>query len=377
MKILTVVGARPQFIKAAVLSRAIAHLNSGSNQSVSEIIVHTGQHHDNEMSEIFFEELGLPAPDYNLSVRGGSHGAMTGRMLESCEGVLLKEQPDVVVVYGDTNSTLAGALAAAKLHIPVAHVEAGLRSFNSIMPEEMNRILTDKISTFLFCPCDSALQNLKVDMVDGKVGDMPGKNWLSPVVCVSGDVMLDSYMHYSRKHDLYKVAERIVGQCGSYVLFTVHRAENTDNRLRFCSIVDAINQLSKTQHVVWPLHPRAKKMVDHYQLKLSRNIQIVSPQGYISMLALERSAALIITDSGGVQKEAYFSGTPCLILREETEWLELVDCGWSTLVGGDLHNLANIASRKANVPILPERQDIYGDGSAGEKVLRCLVEELA
>lgn len=317
-KIVTVLGARPQFIKASMVSYAMRQ--SGQ---LHEVLVHTGQHFDANMSDVFFEELGMHKPDHFLGIHGGGHGAMTGRMLEQVEKVLLAEMPDAVLVYGDTNSTLAGALAAAKLHIPVAHVEAGLRSFNMAMPEEINRILTDRISRWLFTPTAVASAHLRREGV--------------PVDQVEevGDVMYDVALHHG---SLVNAEGRILAQLGlapsSYVLATVHRAENTDNEQRLLAIIDGLNVVAQRMPVVWPLHPRTRTALHRMGrlAALSLEMHLIEPVGYLDMVQLEKYAAVIATDSGGVQKEAFFYQVPCVTLRDETEWIESVDAGWNRLM---------------------------------------------
>jgi len=356
-KILTVLGARPQFIKASVVSHAIAQYSA-----VQEVLVHTGQHFDANMSEIFFKELGMTKPDYHLDIHGGTHGSMTGRMLNEVEQVLLKEKPDAVMVYGDTNSTLAGALAASKLQIPIAHVEAGLRSFNMAMPEEINRILTDRISRWLFTPTHTAAEHLQ------REGFNP--NQIIPV----GDVMYDVALHYgSRVNAGTGLMARLRLKEKEYVLATVHRAENTDNPKRLGAIVDALIIISQTLPVVWPLHPRthaALKQAGKLGL-LEKSLHLIDPVGYLDMVQLEKFAALIATDSGGVQKEAFFYRVPCVTLRDETEWVELVHAGWnrlappvcSTSVANILKGALNSEGRVVNP---------YGDGMAAARIVNSL-----
>lgn len=316
-KILTVLGARPQFIKASVVSHAIA-----ATPGLTEVLVHTGQHFDANMSDVFFAELGMNKPDYFLDIHGGSHGAMTGRMLEAVEKVLLQEKPDVVLVYGDTNSTLAGALAAAKLHIPVAHVEAGLRSFNMAMPEEVNRILTDRISQWLFTPTQAATANLQRE------------GYAADKIIEVGDVMYDVALHHGSR---VQPGTGLMAQLGlaekNYVLATIHRQENTDHPQRLAAIVDALMATARTLPVVWPLHPRTRGVLQKAgRLEaLARHVKLIEPIGYLDMVQLEKFAALIATDSGGVQKEAFFYQVPCVTLRDETEWVELVEAGWNKL----------------------------------------------
>lgn len=316
-RILTIIGARPQFVKAGVVSSELRKIDN-----VEEIVVHTGQHFDANMSELFFEELGLGKPDINLGISGGLHGEMTGKMLISIEQVLLEYKPDIILVYGDTNSTLAGALASAKLHIPVAHVEAGLRSFNSRMPEEINRIMTDHVSGWLFAPTDIAVNNLKNEGVsDSKIINV-------------GDVMYDASLLYAKKaSEVSGGVDEVVDRNEDYILLTAHRAENTDDLKRLKVIVDSINRVSNDIRVVFPMHPRTKKVLNDNNLldSLSSKIQILEPQGYIDMIKLEVKAKAIVTDSGGVQKEAFFYNVPCVTLRDETEWLETVDLKWNRI----------------------------------------------
>ena len=317
MKLITIIGARPQFIKAAAVSREIAKHND-----IQEIIVHTGQHFDANMSEIFFDQMQIPKPDYNLEINSLSHGAMTGRMIERIEEALLKEQPDWVLVYGDTNSTIAGSLAAKKLHIKVAHVEAGLRSFNRNMPEEINRILTDKISDILFCPTDTAVQNLQNEGI--------GKNSLARIV-KCGDVMQDAAIFYS---DLAQKPELDLPK--QFILATIHRAENTDDPKRLTSIFNALAEISNEIPIILPLHPRTKKIISNSQLT-THNSQLIfiDPIGYLEMIYLLKNCSLVMTDSGGLQKEAFFFHKPCVTLRDETEWVELVENGFNKIVGAD------------------------------------------
>jgi len=357
-KVVTVVGARPQFIKAAAVSRQIA-LSGGL---IEEVMLHTGQHYDPNMSQVFFDELEIPAPSYNLEIGGGLHGASTGRMLESIEKVLLAERPDSVLIYGDTNSTLAGALAAAKLHIPVAHVEAGLRSFNLRMPEEINRVLADRVSTQLFCPTEAAVRHLAAE------GTVRG-------VHLVGDVMYDVALHYGQRaraecqvlHGL-GLAER------SYALATCHRAENTDDPHRLQSIFSALALLAERLPVVVPLHPRTRKQLQHHGIDgLLGALRVVDPQPFLAMVALEQSAQIILTDSGGVQKEAFFYEVPCVTLRDETEWTETVELGWNRLAGASTRRILEACelmfrSRPAVVGLAP-----YGDGCASQKIVELLV----
>jgi UDP-GlcNAc3NAcA epimerase len=360
LRILTVVGARPQFIKAAVVSRAIAdHNRQGVPPLIQEEIVHTGQHYDAQMSQVFFDELGLPAPAVNLGVGSGPHGQMTGRMLEKLEEIMHSRRPDWVLVYGDTNSTLAGALAAAKLHIPVAHVEAGLRSFNRQMPEEINRVLTDHLAQLHFCPTQTAMENL-------------AREGITEGVFHVGDVMYDAAMLFAPiARQKSRLLETLHLQPKQYFLATIHRAENTDDPERLTGIWEGLNRLSKTRPVVVPLHPRTRHALQKCGLweladaaSGSNGLRIIEPVGFLDMIRLEESAALILTDSGGVQKEAYFHRVPCVTLREETEWLETVRTGWNRLVGTDPERIAQMAPWTPLEPITE-----YGDGQAARKVV--------
>lgn len=365
MKIVTVIGARPQFIKAAVVSRAIAQYNKTARATqkplLEEIIVHTGQHYDQNMSEVFFRELEIPAPHYHLGIGSGSHGAQTGRMLEAVENVLLKERPDLVLVCGDTNSTLAGALAAVKLHIPVAHVEAGLRSFNRQMPEEINRVLTDHIADILFAPTEAAVENLRREGI-------PEER-----VHLVGDVMYDAALYYGKlAGQKSRILENLGLQAGGYILATVHRAENTDSPQRLKAIFQGL-ELAVWQAglpVVLPLHPRTKMAMQQYGMD-KQNLVIIPPLGYLDMVMLEQNAALIATDSGGVQKEAYFFRVPCVTLREETEWVELVQTGWNRLVP-PVSAEAVTAAVRAALGNRGREVQLYGDGRAGETVVGIL-----
>lgn len=351
-RILTIIGARPQFIKASVVSRAIQQANG-----LEEILLHTGQHFDANMSDIFFNQLNIPRPDIQLDIHGGSHGEMTGRMLADIEQALLEHKPDRVLVYGDTNSTLAGALAAAKLHIPVAHVEAGLRSFNMQMPEEINRILTDQISDLLFCPTDTAVQNLKNEGFANK-----------PVqVLQVGDVMQDSALLFAEK------ASAPAGDVPEgFILATLHRAENTDNPERLASIVAALNEINATlAPVVLPLHPRTRKLIVQHGLEL--NVHLVDPVGYLEMVWLLDHCELVLTDSGGVQKEAFFFGKACVTMRDQTEWVELIHAGANELVGADRDKIIDAATRNLGRKVR-DTQHLYGGGKAAERIVSELVK---
>jgi len=344
MHLLTVVGARPQFIKAAVVSRAIA---AAPDLGLTEKIVHTGQHFDREMSEVFFEELDIPHPVINLGVAGGRHGESTGRMLEGLEAIMLDLRPDLVLVYGDTNTTLAGALAAAKLHIPVAHVEAGLRSFNRRMPEEINRVLTDHLAALLFCPSQVSRQNLASEGITRQTH-------------IVGDVMYDAVLHYRRK------APRQRGD--TFAAATVHRAENTDDPVRLAGILEGLGRIPVP--VVLPLHPRTQKAIATAGIPIPESVEITPPASYLEMIGLVEAAVFVLTDSGGLQKEAFFLGRKCLTLRDETEWTELVDCGANRLVGADPDRIVAATAWALQGP--PPSGTPYGDGHAGEKICEIL-----
>ena len=324
-KIVTILGARPQFVKGAVLSRVISNHNE-----IEEVIVHTGQHYDANMSAVFFKEMQIPNPKYNLNINGLGHGAMTGQMLEAIEKVLLDEKPDAVVVFGDTNSTIAGALAAKKLNIKVIHVEAGLRSFNTQMPEEINRILTDRISDLLSCPTQTAIDNLQKEGFDN----------LSNQVALHGDIMKDAVEFYSKaSEEKATVLQDQDLALGNFVLATIHRQENTDDKEKLVDIFKALDQIHQEKQVVLPLHPRTANKLKEYQIET--NITLIDPVGYFDMLALLKNCALVITDSGGLQKEAFFNKKHCVIAREETEWIELVENGFATISGSSFETILN------------------------------------
>lgn len=360
IKIVTIVGARPQFIKAAAVSRVIRDEYS---DRIEEVIVHTGQHFDPNMSEVFFKEMDIPEPKYKLEVSGGGHGEMTGRMLEAIERVLLEEKPQWVLVYGDTNSTLAGALAAAKLHIPISHVEAGLRSFNMRMPEEVNRILADRVSTKLFCPTNAAVKNLMLDgIVDG--------------VYNVGDVMYDASIFYkelSNKHS--KIKSDLAVENIEFGLVTCHRAENTDSPERLNQILSALGDISNDIKLVLPLHPRTYKKICEYGFEhIIRNITLTPPLPFLDMIALEQSANVIFTDSGGVQKEAFFYQVPCITMRNETEWVETVSLGCNVLVDANQSAIKNAFYNVANTIKKVEKiENPYGDGNASSKIITNLL----
>lgn len=356
MKIITVIGARPQFIKAATVSRALA-----VREDVNEVLVHTGQHFDENMSQVFFDELEIPRPDYNLEIFGGSHGAMTGQMLERIEIVIQNERPDWVLVYGDTNSTLAGALAAVKLHVPVAHVEAGLRSFNRAMPEEINRVVTDHASNRLFTPTETATRNLANEGIPAERIEQVG------------DVMYDAALFYGDKSEQRSdVLVRHGLKRKGYILATIHRQENTDDRQRLEAIFQGLAEVASEQPVVLPLHPRTRIRLEAFNLSdLLDGLRVIPPCGYLDMVMLERNAHVVVTDSGGVQKEAYFHGVPCVTLRSETEWVELIEMGWNVLVpplSGNIRQAVAQVRPRATASGSP-----YGEGDAAQRIVRTLV----
>jgi len=396
VKIVTVVGARPQFIKASPVSRA---LRQSGHQ---EFMIHTGQHYDYEMSRVFFDEMKLPEPDVNLEVGSGSHAKQTGEMLIQIENILIAEKPDWALVYGDTNSTLAGALAAVKLHIPVAHVEAGLRSFNREMPEEHNRVLTDHISDLLFCPTKTAVGNLINEGFKNIAGDgnlIESTNSRSPdsfslpLIANVGDVMYDSVLHNIKLAEKNsRVLDRLKIKPRNYVLATVHRAENTDDHERLMSIFEAFTQIAQDElPVIIPLHPRTRQCLKNSKFKIDgfvkspktpsplmgegrgegekTPLRIIDPVSYLDMLMLEQNAKAILTDSGGMQKEAYFLGVPCVTLRTETEWVETVETGWNVIVGADREKIVEAARCfKSEKP----RPELYGNGKASQKIVQVL-----
>lgn len=397
MKIVTIVGARPQFIKAATVSRAIAEHNKlvtlpsregrskfqGSHSPalsnaenvqpaalITEVIVHTGQHYDQNMSAIFFEEMYIPKPDYFLDIHGLSHGVMTGQMLEKIEGVLMEEKPDLVLVYGDTNTTLAGALGAAKLHIPVAHVEAGLRSFNRRMPEETNRVLTDHVSTILFCPTKQAIENLKAEgIVDVNTDcERSAMSYKPPQkVALVGDVMLDAAIYYKQyaKKPQFVLPEQ-------FILATSHRAENTEDPERLKSIFSAFEKICQEIPIILPLHPRTKKTIQDLKLKTSNfKLQLVEPVSYLEMVYLLERCSIVMTDSGGLQKESYFFGKPCVTLRDETEWVELVEHGCNSVAGSDTECIYREYKQMIKKQIDFD-WNLYGEGEAGQKIVNIL-----
>lgn len=364
-RILTVVGARPQFIKAATVSRAIAAYNREQGAGrVTERIIHTGQHYDPAMSQVFFEELEIPQPAVNLSAGSGSHGRQTGVMLERIEAILQEEKPDWVLIYGDTNSTLAGALAAAKLHIPVAHVEAGLRSYNRRMPEEINRLLSDAVSALLFCPTPVAVENLRREGIEKGVH-------------LVGDVMYDSVLfNRTLAERKSRILEQLRLSHQQYYLATIHRAENTDDPKRLQAIVSALEEIDTP--IVLPLHPRTRGTLGGALAAVGGQLRIIDPVAYLDMLMLEANARVILTDSGGVQKEAFWCGVPCITMREETEWGELVNEGYNRLAGADRD--AILGCVKWAEDALPRlgaqaRPALYGDGKTAERILGRLLDE--
>lgn len=351
MKVISVVGARPQFIKAAAVCRAL-------RANHEEILVHSGQHYDYAMSDVFFEQLGIPKPDFNLAVGSGAHGRQTGEMMGLLEELFLEQRPDVVLVYGDTNTTLAAGIAAAKVGIPVAHVEAGLRSFNRSMPEEINRVLVDHLSEVLLCPTRTAVANLKSEGV-------------SHGVHLVGDVMLDTARFFAERTDGTEVLDQFGVEPGSYYLATVHRAGTSDSPSRLASVIEAFGDLELP--VLWAVHPRTRKNIEEFALtgalEAADNVRAIPPLSYLETVALLKNARALLTDSGGMQKEAYFFGIPCVTLRDETEWVETVELGWNRLVGTDREAIVSAASTVSR----PEsRPDVYGDGRASEEIVEIL-----
>ncbi|WP_136795765.1 non-hydrolyzing UDP-N-acetylglucosamine 2-epimerase [Desulfosediminicola ganghwensis] len=360
MNVVTIIGARPQFIKASVVNSEIRKRSENRDLGHNrEIIVHTGQHYDYNMSRVFFDELDIPEPHYHLEVGSGSHGSMTARMMSKIEEVLNVEHPDWVLVYGDTNSTLAGAIVAAKMHIPIAHVEAGLRSFNKRMPEELNRVLTDHMSEALFTPTEIATANLV-------------REGITEGVILTGDVMFDAFLQFKEKAAARsRILDTLDLSSGSYCLATVHRQENTDDCRRLTNIFSALKELSYGgQQIVLPLHPRTRKALEQNNICIDDNtgIRVIEAVGYLDMIHLEANAGLICTDSGGVQKEAYFAGVPCITLRDETEWVETVEAGANILAGAEKQAILNACTlaRNTNVTVQP---GLYGDGDAAAKIV--------
>jgi UDP-GlcNAc3NAcA epimerase len=359
VKVITVVGARPQFIKASTISRVIR-----SRHEIQEVLIHTGQHFDKEMSDIFFSDLEIPKPDYHLGIQASTHSSQTGRMLESIEKVLLDEKPDCLLVYGDTNSTLAGALAAVKLHIPVIHIEAGLRSFNRKMPEEINRILTDHCSELLFAPTETAVANLR------------GEGVAESSIFNMGDVMFDAALFYEKKAEtLSDILSEIGVNRKGYILATVHRAENTDHPSKLQAIFEALNELAGEIPVVLPLHPRTRQSLKNVKMlpKFKESLHLIKPVGYLDMVKLISNSSLVVTDSGGLQKEAFFFQIPCVTLRSETEWVELVELKWNVLIDP-------VDAKKIYQGILKsiggsgKQSQPYGNGRAAEKIVNKMLE---
>lgn len=349
-KIVTVLGARPQFVKAAVLSRVIQKYGD-----IEEVIVHTGQHFDQNMSDVFFEEMMIPKPKYNLAINSMSHGAMTGKMLADIESVLKKEQPDAVVIYGDTNSTIAGALAAKKMHIKVVHVEAGLRSFNIKMPEEVNRILTDRISDLLSCPTQTAVNNLKNE----------GYDHLDIQIEKHGDIMKDAVEYYGQfSSERSSIIADLNLSKDDFVLATIHRQENTDDMDKLTSIFQSLDLIHEKCQVVLPLHPRTKNVLEKHNI--STKITLIDPVGYYSMLELLKNCKMVVSDSGGLQKEAFFNKKHCIIVREETEWIELVENGFAEIVGSDLEKIS-LAFENFKNSEKDFSMELYGN-DVGEKI---------
>jgi UDP-GlcNAc3NAcA epimerase len=357
-KIVTIVGARPQFIKAAALSRAIS-----KNATIKEIIIHTGQHFDFNMSNIFFEEMQIPRPKYQFNISGLSHGAMTGKMMVDIEEVVVEEKPDAILVYGDTNSTLAGALVGAKLHIPIIHVEAGLRSFNMNMPEEINRIITDRLSSILLCPTSQSITNLHNE----------GFNNFNVRIELVGDVMEDASLFYEKEAKIKSNILNTLNIKSNYVLVTCHRAENTDIDNNFLEIVKGLNQIAESSSVIWPVHPRIKEKIK--SVNVNQNIILIDPVGYFDMINLIINSDLVLTDSGGLQKEAYFFNKFCITMREQTEWVELVDNHFNILTGAN-SNLIFEAYQSVKSKRFEKNVILYGGGMASENIARLLMDFL-
>lgn len=358
IKALSILGARPQFIKAAVVSRNISEYSG-----ITEKIIHTGQHFDTNMSDIFFEQMEIPKPDYNLNINSLSHGEMTGQMISKLEPILISENPDIVIVYGDTNTTLAGAVTAKKLNLKLAHIEAGLRSFNMNMPEEVNRIIADRISDKLYCPTQTAVNNLIKE----------GFENLNCSFINSGDVMYDAVLHYSKKAGEYSnIINDLKLNKDEYILLTLHRQENTDDLYRFKLIATAINELSEKIKIVFPIHPRTKKLISEFEIKLSPNLILTEPVGYFEMLQLISNSRLVMTDSGGLQKEAFFLRKFCITLRDETEWTELIDAGVNKLCGASKEKIieaySGFADRKFEC-----HEKFYGNGNSGKIIVEDLI----
>lgn len=374
IKLLTIIGARPQIIKAAAISRAVREKFAGQ---VEEHILHTGQHYDANMSEVFFRELGIPEPDYNLHVGSGSHGVQTARIIEGIESVLTEQHYDGVIVYGDTNSTLAAAVAASKIHVPVFHVEAGLRSFNMGMPEEINRIVCDQLSSVLFTPTMTGLRNLEAEGFSSIKGRVRFADGRGQRVVLSGDVMYDNSMYFSAMADVQSdIIERLGLRYRRFVLATIHRPANTDNPENLKSILRALSDIAaKGMDVVLPLHPRTKKRIEDLGLKIADfRLKVIEPASFFEIIRLEKNAAIVMTDSGGVQKEAFFYGTPCVILRPETEWVEIVDAGAGIIADADYERIMAAYEQLVNKPV--QFPALFGDGHASEKIISEIINYL-
>ncbi len=353
MKILTIIGARPQFIKASMVSRAL------QEQNVNEVLCNTGQHYDDNMAKVFFDEMQIPKPHYNLGVGSGTHANQTAASLKGIEDVILKESPDTLLVYGDTNATIAGALAASKLHIPIAHVEAGLRSYNRLMPEEINRVLTDMISSFLFCPTAAAVDNL-------------GKEGITKGVYLTGDVMVDSLQHFTQVAEVKStILDTLDLHPKAYGLMTIHRPSNADNIDKLFNLLNELE--TSTIPIIFPIHPRTLKLLKEFNFDNHPTVKPIDPVGYLDMMRLEKNANVIITDSGGIQKEAYLHQVPCLTVRSETEWVETVSDGWNTLVEDRIGDLSELIQTP---PTPIRRESHYGDGNAAKTIVEFLLQNL-
>lgn len=381
IKIVTIIGARPQIIKAAALSRAI---KSKFASQIKEIIVHTGQHYDENMSQVFFDELGIPAPDYNLNVGSGSHGKQTAAMITGIEEILIKEKPNAIVLYGDTNSTLAGGIAASKIHVPVVHIEAGLRSFNKAMPEEVNRIMCDHVSTLLFSPTKTGYDNLVSEGF--KTGNNAPYSADNPKIYHCGDVMYDNSFHFSEvAENKTAILEKHNLQKNNFILATIHRNNNTDEPERLNSLFGALNSISDTEKVdvILPLHPRTAKLLEANlkpellkKIKSNSGFHIAPPASFLEMIALEKNCKIVMTDSGGVQKEAFYFEKPCVILRPETEWIELVECGTAVIADADQKKIIE-AYKTLTTKQNMQFPKLYGDGKAAEFICGEMVKHLA